>query len=432
MIKVNASLKKRLMVLLSFVLLGTFASCAEPSPKEKAADSYVPVSVVRIGTGSIKNVINCTGVVKAKEKAIVLPPFSGRVSEVFFNVGDSIKKGEILYTLEATEIEGGLNVLREQLKVAEANVSLAQNSVVAAWGSQYTSQKIQLEDAMRNAENNYLLLKNNFDDYTLQFNQGRITKQQYSEMKTQLKSASSALDSARSAYELYINQLSVENIQTADERLNQAQYTYDAMRYQIANEEKRLEHALVRSPIDGVVFSKNIAQGSMIPSGVIPYIIVSEDPVIVDLSITENIINKIKKGDRMSVQIMAADDKPFTGYVSTISPAINPMTLTYSIGIVIENPEGKIKAGMTARVAVQTDYHQNVLIIPLASVLSSDGESYVYIFESGKAVKRMIQTGLSNNRSIEVLDGLNKGDILVVKGQHYVNDQDIIRIVKGE
>jgi HlyD family secretion protein len=432
MVSANPLSKCLLFFIMSCFLVISLSSCAGTSGLSPNIDTYKPVIAASVKTGAIQNVTTFTGMVRANQEAYVSAPFPGKVSDAFFEVGDWVNEGEVLFILSPDEIQDSIAILEEQLKVAHANVSLAENGVAAAWGSQYESQKIQLESTLKSAEKNYIALKASYDEYLRLYEQKKVTRQQFMEIKTRFEQASIALNSAIDAYDLYINRLSKDNIDIADDQLIQAHASYDVIRYQLESARKKLDQTRVTAPISGVIGSKQIMTGAMTSPEMPSYVILDQSSVLVMITVTEQVINLLQKGDPVSVEIPSARSKPYTGKIHFISPSVDNTTMAYTVGIKIDNPEGLIKPGMTARAGIRTEKRDNALIIPLSSVLTGDGESYVFTIKSGKAVKRVISTGLSDDEHVEVTSGLNPGEILIIKGHQYLKDQDTIRVIKEE
>jgi len=432
MVSANPLSKYLLFIIMSCFLVFSLSSCANISGLSPTNEDYKPVVTARVRTGAIQNVTAFTGMVRANQEIYVSAPFPGKVSEVFFEVGDKVTEGEILFTLSPDEIQDNIAILEEQLKVAQANVSLAENGVAAAWGSQYESQKIQLESALKSAEKNYIALKASYDEYLHLYEQKMITRQQFMEIKTRFEQAKIALNSAIDAYDLYVNQLSKENIDIADDQLIQAQASFDVIRLQLESARKKLDQTRVTAPISGVIGSKQIMTGALSSPEIPAYVILDQSSVLVMITVTEQVINRLQKGDPVSVEIPSAGSTPYIGKIHFISPSADDTTMAYTVGIKIDNPDGHIKPGMTASAGIRTQKRDNALIIPLSSVLTGDGESYVFTMKNGKAVKRVITTGLTDDEHVEVTSGLNPGDILIIKGHQYLRDQDTIRIIKGE
>lgn len=423
--------KLNLLVLIPFVWIALTA-CGS-SGKNSDGHDYKPVAVTSVVYGPITSMVEYSGRVEARKETYVVSQLPGRVLETFYQVGDRVRKGDLLFKVDTAEMEDAILVLEEQLKVAEANVSLAQNSVSAAWGSQHESMRLQLESALSAAESAYLSAKGTFDDYARLYDMQKINRSQYMEIKGKYDQAVLGLDSARNQYDLYMHELSKENIDKADDLLAQAEASRDMIRVQIENARKKLEQAFVTAPVNGVVHMNNITTGGMVSAQMAACGIMDQNPLVVKINVTEQVINFLNKGDCVAVDIPSAGKVNCLGEITLISPSADPMSKAYHVGIELSNEDGTAKPGMTAKVRINTEKHDSVLKVPQGAVLSEEGESFVFIAESGKAIRKAVQTGISDGKSLEVTEGLKAGDLLIVKGQQYLKDQDAVKIVrKGE
>lgn len=432
MVSANPLSKAILFIIMSSFLVFSLSSCVGTPGLSPDNEDYKAVMAARVSTGAIQNVTTFTGMVRANKEAYVSPPFPGKVSEAFYEVGDWVTEGELLFTIDPDELQDSIAILEEQLKVARANVSLAESGVAAAWGSQYESQKIQLESALKSAEKSYIALKSSYEESLRLYDQRIITRQQFIEVKARYDQAVISLNAAIDAYNLYVDHLSKDNIDIADDQLVQAQASCDVLKLQLESARKKLKQTKVTAPISGVIASKQIMTGALTSPEMPAYVILDQSSVMVMITVTEQVINRLQKGDPVSIEIPSARSTPYTGRIHFISPAVDNTTMAYAVGIKIDNSDGLIKPGMTASAKIRTEKRDNALIIPLSSVLTGDGESYVFIAKDGKAVRRVITTGLSDDNAVEVTSGLNPGDILIIRGHQYLREQDAIRIVKRE
>jgi RND family efflux transporter MFP subunit len=417
-----------ILFVISVFLLVSVISCTNQSNTNNPTEKHVPVTIMPIAKSSIESSSEYTGLVKPKELAYAVTAIPGKVSSSFFEVGDRVSKGDLLFTIESTEIEDGIRVLEEQLKVAEANLSMAKTGVVSAIGSSYESQKLQLKTALKSAEDNYTAAKEAFDAATLLMEAKLINRLKYNQIKNQFQQSKNALEASIEAYELYESKISKDTQSAANEQLKQAQASCDMLRLQIESARKKLEYTYVTSPIDGIIASKDIVTGCLISNTAVPYTIMDADTIQVVISVTEQVINKVKKGDKLNISLSSIDAGHFTGVVTTVSPAVDPKTLTYSINIEIANKGNIIKPGMTAKVDILTEYHENSIVVPHCAILKDDGGSFAFIVENNRAVKRSVSTGISNKDQIEILGGLDAGELLVVKGQQFLNQNDPVTI----
>ena len=139
----------------------------------------------------------------------------------------------------------------------------------------------------------------------------------------------------------------------------------------------------------------------------------------VEVSVSEQVLNTIQVGDKVSVLMTAASETPLTGTVATIAPAAE-QTGMYTVKVELDNKDGKIKSGMMAEVSFT--------ILPRNAVIEKDNETYVYVINNGKAKKTAVELGIEAEDTIEIKSGLKKGDNVVTKGQTYLSDGEEVTI----
>lgn len=417
-----------LSLILLILILSLFA-CNKTEEHTQEIVKSIPVSVIPVDRGSIENVTLYTGIIKPKKQAYVVSIIPGKVSKVYFEIGDRVKKGDTLFIVDNKEIESSIKLLEEQLKVAKANVSLAETAVTAAMGSSFASQKLQLESALKSAEYNYTAAVKAFDAATFLYETKMISSLKYYQTKNQFEQAKNALQTASEGYELYISQLSRDVINSSSQQLKQAQASYDAIKIQIDNAREQLKHTNILSPMDGIIAFTDINEGTYISNTTVPYVVVDMDTVQIVISVTEQVINKIDKDQEVTIIIPAASDGTFLGKVTTVNPVIDQNTFTYTVLIDVPNTHNLIKPGMTAKVGILSEKHENSILVPLNSVLTEDAGKYVFIVDDkNKAVKRSVDVGISNNELVEITNGLESGELLVVKGQQFLKHNHPITI----
>jgi RND family efflux transporter MFP subunit len=291
-------------------------------------------------------------------------------------------------------------------------------------GSGYESQRLQLESALTSAEHNYTAAKRAFDSATILYETKIINSLKYYEIKNQFEQTRNALRTADNAYQLFISKLSEEAIELSKQQLEQARASYNAIKIQIEIANQQLKYADVRSPIDGVVVLKDIFEGALVSNTMAPYVISGNDTLQIAISVTEQVINKIRKGNELKIIIPSAKTGFFTGKITSVSPIMDDKTFSYVVLIDVPNKNNLIKPGMTAKVDILIEKRENIVIAPLNSVLSEDSGKYVFTVEDNKAVKRFVDTGISNNDFVEITKGLETGDFIIVKGQHFLKHND--------
>lgn len=185
-----------------------------------------------------------------------------------------------------------------------------------------------------------------------------------------------------------------------------------------------LANTELRSPIDGVVTSRNFDPGNLY-SGSVPVLTVMQiDQVKVTVAISEQYFPQVKLGMPTITRVDMYPDKTFEGKVTLISPAIDANTRTFNVEITIPNRLLELRPGMFSRTTLDFGSKEGIMVDDIAiQKQAGTNEKYVYIAENGKAVRKLVTTGTQVGHMINVLTGVNVGDNVIVTG--------ISRLVNG-
>lgn len=195
--------------------------------------------------------------------------------------------------------------------------------------------------------------------------------------------------------------------------------------------ELAIEHTKIRAPFDGFVIGLGVLENGSVNQGVELMGLVSLDSLSVEANILEMELNLIEEGTEAKIELVALPREQFIGVVKTISPVLDRETGTCMIQIGIANPDHRIKPGMFAYIAINTEVFENRLLIPRDALLIRDSRKVVFVHEQGRAKWRYIQTGLETNEAIEVIDGLEEGYQLIVSGNFSLaHDAEVLVIEK--
>ena len=106
-----------------------------------------------------------------------------------------------------------------------------------------------------------------------------------------------------------------------------------------------------------------------------------------------------------------------------VDSVVDPDTRTVKVRTEVANPDGRLKPDMFANVQIVTDVNRAAISIPQSAVLNDEGKSIVFVAEGDGYKKRQVQPGIQNNDRVEIVDGLNAGDKVVVKGNYLLLEQ---------
>jgi RND family efflux transporter MFP subunit len=121
----------------------------------------------------------------------------------------------------------------------------------------------------------------------------------------------------------------------------------------------------------------------------------------------------------------------FTAEVTEINPVLDPLSRTLRIRLRFVRPDARIKAGMFATINLVTNRKVDVTVIPRLSVINTYGSWIVFVVdEKNIAHRRVVTLGIENEEYVEILSGLEIGEMVVSAGQNFLSDGDLVRIVE--
>ncbi|MBU1101640.1 MAG: efflux RND transporter periplasmic adaptor subunit [Bacteroidetes bacterium] len=250
----------------------------------------------------------------------------------------------------------------------------------------------------------------------------RIPRSNYEQAKAQVLSAENNLRIAKinvdSDKELLeqgdISKLAYENsvfnYKSAEANLLAAKANFSVQK-------KALDDTRITSPISGLVARKNVELGTMINMGTTMYRVVDLNTLKVNVGVPQALIGNVKKGDKAVIDVSGIGNGKFYGIVKHISPQADEETGSFQVEIhVANNSEMKMRAGMTAKVNLVVAEDEDKLVIPDYAIVTMNGGNYAYKLADGQAKLTELKLGKAYGSQIEVYEGLNEGDKIVVVG----------------
>lgn len=390
--------------------------------KTTQEEKVIAVGVQAVMREDLENKMLYGGQVKPSEQIMVMSKVPGKVKEVFFDIGDTVRAGDILFRLDEKDIQNNIKALESQVAASQTNVNSARTGVNSARGSQIQAQINQAEANVRRTELTLQDTQRGYEDVVSLYEAGSASKQQHDQAESAYKQAQLSYDAAQQAYELLINKTTKETVQGAEDRLSQAIASKNTLLVQLNNAKESMKDTAIRSPINGIVSSRTVDPGEMVGSANIPFAIVQMETVLVHVNISEQLINKVAQGQMVQVLVKAAGELPFTGKIKAVSPAADERTAGYPVKIEISNENKILKPGMFAEIQFSLEKREQVITVPRSALLTENQQEYVYIVEEDVAKRVLVKTGLDTGEQIEIREGLTEGQMLIIKGQQYVQD----------
>ena len=373
------ALKKFLYLALALgllVLLFAIFSDSAPSqnPRGEALEVLpelepptTPVAIETIQHRTLMQKITSTGIFKAKMETAIVPQVAGQVRRLNVEESRFVSKGDTILELDA---------------------------------ERYTIAYLQAKDQMTRVLREYASI-------ALMSNQLDRGHQARDLIETQ---ADSTNINDLEALSLFANGTPKEWIASTT-GLTRA-------RLDLKQAELDLRNAVITAPFAGVVTEVEVTAGTWVSQGQTLMRLLALDPLLLEVSILESELRLLHVGAQAAIALHAYPDDQFAGAVKAISPVVDSESGTCRILIQMDNPGQRIKPGMFARLEIGIEAFQQRLLIPRDALLVRDDRKLVFVHQDGLAQWRYVKTGLENDDFIEITEGIEAGEELIVSG-HY-------------
>jgi len=361
-----------------------------------------PEKLVRVERMDLARSVVATGKIEPTTKVEIKSKASGIILKLPVNVGDRVRQGQVICELDQNDLLPRLRQVQAALGVAEATLKSAR--------ADYARTKIEA------AGPDVPFLKRDLERAGQLFADKLI--------------AQSARDDAEKNYELALNrQLQAQsNLGVADAAITKAQAQVDQSRAQVEQAEEDIRNATIRSPIDGVVLSRDREVGDAVSSILVMGAGATLIMTVGDLSevyvkgkVDESDIGKIYLGQAARITVESYKNQRFTGKVTKLSPmgVEKDNVTTFEVRVSISNESRKLMADMTANAEIMLEEHPHTLTIPEGAVIyKKDRSTAVEIPDpEQKTGKRRIPVtlGISNGSRTEILKGVSEGQQVVLQ-----------------
>ena len=343
---------------------------------KKGGGQIVTVGTAEVRQGQVREEIQITGALRPKELVDVTSKVTGRVENVRVNIGDRVRRGDLLAELEDLEIQ-------QQVRRATA----AQEVVRAT----LAQRRAELANAQADLERSRQLMEG-----------GLIPRQEYESKQTSFR----------------VVQAQVQLTQAQGE---QAQAELNELKI-------RLEQMKIVSPIDGIVAERFVDIGAVISPATPVVRVVNLSTLVTRANVPEREVSKLRLGNRALVVVDAFGDQVFEGKVSRISPVMDAATRSALVEVEIPNRDGNLRAEMFARVTLDLATVRPALLVPRESLVYRGQQAGVYVLSGRRPMFREIEPGVTQGGEVEVLSNIAPGTTIVARGAAMVTDGVAVQV----
>src|SRR3954470_698560 len=403
-------MKKTIIIIAAAVLVAViiFASVRGGGPKGEK------VYVEPVTQRNIQAIVTAPGEVDPKVKVNISAHIVGKIEKIYFAEGDSVKKGQRLVDLEKTAYQAAYAravaaVSNSRIEVARAKTNVATMDMAYKRAMNLKQQGIQAQELYDQARQNH--------------------------------------DNAVAAYD------------SAQQGVNQAQ----ALLQQAQTD---LDHTTILAPITGKAVQLNAHEGEVVITGTmnnpgsVIAVIADLSEILVEADVGETEITGIRLNEPSKVHVDAIPDKEYEGHVAEIGSSaalkqgIGAGMRYFKVKVQFDNPDDRLRPGMTSQVSIVTTTAGSALSVPIQSVVErvppslaksktgTDDEDenapkskYVFIVKDGKVKMTEVRTGVSDTTHLALVSGVSKGDQVVTgpfRTLKKLKDGDSVEVTKDE
>jgi len=187
---------------------------------------------------------------------------------------------------------------------------------------------------------------------------------------------------------------------------------------------KRLnyDYSNIRATISGVVSSREIKPGENLAIGQVAFRITETKELVAYLQIPQAELAKFNIGHTATVTVASMPGTEFAANIIRISPTIDTRNGTFRATAILDNTDGNLAPGMFGRFTIAYEKHANALVIPANALLDEDEETTVYVVQDNEVVRRSVEIGIEEGGRVEILDGLQDEDEIIVVGHSGLRD----------
>jgi RND family efflux transporter MFP subunit len=358
---------KRIFIPILAVVL--FTGCShQPAPTTAQAVEAPPVraAAIRVAPQTFNASVAITGTLVSPSSVTVKAETTGKVVKFMKEEGDRVAAGEAVVWVDDSNEKIMLRQVETAVQVAEAGLERA---------------KIMEAHSRSEYERAQNLLKS-----------GGITDRDY-------KTAELAGRDSRAQVAL-------------------AQAQLEQVRSQLAQAKKMVDDSVIHAPVAGDIQHKLVHEGAYVEPPTAVFAVVDNSRLELESMVPTADLGTLARGQNVAFTVNAFPGRTFPGSVIDVNPAVQAETRSAKVRIRVDNSSRLLKAGMFAQGEILTGVQAHAVLIPMSAAYRDDRSaksSYVFVVENGKAVRRNVRIGRERDSTLEIVDGLNAGDLLIAE-----------------
>jgi HlyD family secretion protein len=451
-------MKRWVYILLGAVLVAAVLIGLVSARRGRAQAAIEEIQTVEAATGPLTALVGATGTVRANQSAVLAFETSGIVGSFRAELGDRVREGAVLAELETASLPQQVILAHADLVAAQRALDDLLNSGLAAAQAQLALA--QAQDELHDAEYDRIVNQegNRASAETIDIAEARVVLAQqradqardlynrfsgadandpnrayaltaYASARDELRSAQRALNWYLGAPNEIDQALFDADVAIAQARLDDAQREWDRLRdgpdpadidaaqARVDAAQATIDLARIVAPFDGTITSVAVMPGDLVTAGTVAVGLADFSRLLVDVDVSEVDINRIQRGQDVSLTFDAVPARTYSGRVTDVGLAgVQAQgVVNFPVTVEILDPDESVRPGMTAAVNIVVEQIEGVLLVPNRAVRARDGQRVVYVLRDGAPVAVSIVLGASSDTESQVVEGdLAAGDLIVL------------------
>ena len=456
-------LLKTAALAMAVAMIAVATGCNKQEEVVETQTQILKVAVTSPKRTTLEQKAAFTGKVMPDDSVSVFGKASGEVLKTYFEIGDKVEEGQLLFELDPSDYQIGFEQAKLTYEQALKNLDIAEK------GSGDALTELKYKSAVETALNAYETARANFNLFTddefsysqlkkyrkdmrdalakwesdpngMHYvdpndNEKNITNYQayinaekkYNEyvddydennlFLAQFESALDAYETALEQYEIYQSMQKGENLESYDISRQQAKLQYDSML-------QTMDNLKVYAPISGVIEAKNVSANSMYAPSMAGYVVSNKDIMVVNFAVSSDIVSEMAIGDEVIVE---NGNQQFKAEITEIGTMVNAQSGLFPIKARFTEAANML-SGVSVKLTAITAKGENCITIPTDALYYDDGDTYVYVYDNGVAKANPITIGIISGDVVEVVEGLSESSQVITSWNANLADGALIEI----
>jgi RND family efflux transporter MFP subunit len=404
----ECGIRRSLSFAAPFMALGALfaAGCSKTQSASVLGDAAhpTPVHSYTVAAETARRRIQAVGSLYAFEESILSSQVEGRVAEVLADVGDNVKEGQALITIDPQELQFEVDRQRGLVTQVRAQLGIGPHDSPPTDPQKIASVQ-RAEADLFDADHKYSRAQQMYKD--------KLISQQ------QLDEAASRFQSTKATYTVALQEV---------DRLKALLVSSEASE-KLA--EKKLADASIRAPFPGAIKTRDVHPGEYLRVQSPVMVLVRTDRLRARLAVPERWAGWVKDGATVDLHVEAFPGETFQGKISRINPSVAQDSRTFEAEALLANPEGRLKPGFFLQASIPSEKEDKAIFLPERAVNYRYGVYKVFLLNGNRVTERQIrpagQTEDEHGRRFEVAEGLKLGDRVAVAVSGELHEGSVVR-----